>query len=410
MRQYTTPKDQLPPWFETTWELAMPELVRPRLGMSFSGGERNQLFLNLHGDDFKTVTGVSGVDDPGDPRGFCYGDFNRDGFSDFALATRDTPSLQLFENRLPKHAGEHGFIAVRFVGGNDTANAKPGLSPRDAFGATVRLSFGGHTTIREHRAGEGWRTQNSQTMLIGLGTAKEATDLTVRWPSGREQTIDRVPAGSLLTVTETAEATTSEIGSYDRPSRDAELASAPKTAPAVTAPLPPADAEFTVFTSMATWCVACKKHLVNLHRLRDAVPADQIAMVGVPVDPKDSAAKLATYLEKNAPPYELDTSMSAADRARFKQFMVQAVRSDALPATLIVRRDGTPVYASMGTPTLSEVRDVLARSDVLALRTAHKFRTPPADDANRWFLAAGGGAICLILLLVAVSRRRRAAI
>ena len=49
-------------------------------------------------------------------------------------------------------------------------------------------------------------TQNSTTMLIGIGEAQSVKSVTVRWPSGVQQTVELVSPGTLLTVRENAEA------------------------------------------------------------------------------------------------------------------------------------------------------------------------------------------------------------
>ncbi|MFP6864576.1 MAG: ASPIC/UnbV domain-containing protein [Roseibacillus sp.] len=57
-----------------------------------------------------------------------------------------------------------------------------------------------------HTCGQGVFTQNSTTMLIGIGEAQSVKSVTVRWPSGVQQTAESVSPGTLLTVRENAEA------------------------------------------------------------------------------------------------------------------------------------------------------------------------------------------------------------
>ena len=56
---------------------------------------------------------------------------------------------------------------------------------------------------REHRCGEGFASQNSRTLLIGIGEHEVAEQIRIRWPSGRSTELGEVAAGSLVTVFET---------------------------------------------------------------------------------------------------------------------------------------------------------------------------------------------------------------
>jgi thiol-disulfide isomerase/thioredoxin len=120
-----------------------------------------------------------------------------------------------------------------------------------------------------------------------------------------------------------------------------------------------ADAVLSMYTAMATWCPSCRREIGSLNRLRDAVDTEHVAMFGVPVDPKDSVAMLDEYVQNAAPPYELLKELPLDKRAEFKEFIRRALHTDALPATVIVDQNGTPLYVSPGVPTLSHVRALL---------------------------------------------------
>src|SRR5262245_47412604 len=97
-----------------------PEQIRagrtPDDGVSFSGHERDNLFINLGDGQFKDVSGVSGANDPGDGRVFALLDFDRDGWWDIASINANTPSLKLYENRFGAESAwrsEHNSIALR---------------------------------------------------------------------------------------------------------------------------------------------------------------------------------------------------------------------------------------------------------------------------------------------------------
>ena len=173
--------------------------------VSVSGHERNHLFLSRWAEQFIDISGVSGLDHVGDSRVFVLFDFDRDGWQDVALINANAPLLQLFRNQIGTTTTEgesRGIIALRFVGGNDTAGPSEGSSARDGYGALATLDLGDFVTRREHRAGEGFAAQNSATMIVGVGTRPLIASVAVRWPSGKVQETADVRAGALLTVYE----------------------------------------------------------------------------------------------------------------------------------------------------------------------------------------------------------------
>lgn len=185
---------------------------RVKARSSFSGGERDHLFLSEHGQQFVDLAGLSGLDAPGDGRSFVIWDYDRDGWSDVAVASSNRPWLALYHNELgawpagelASHEEATNFVAIRFHGGNQSDGADSRWAPRDGAGALVEFEVGPARLVREYRLGEGLAAQNSGTLLIGLGTAERAERLTVRWPSGRVQVLAPVAAGELIDVWEDA--------------------------------------------------------------------------------------------------------------------------------------------------------------------------------------------------------------
>lgn len=168
-------------------------------GSSFSGHERDHLWLQGADGRFVELSGVSGLDHEGDGRAWARIDVDGDGGPDIVTVSANTPALQLFENRIPERGGA---VGLRLVGGNRTAAASPGWSARDAFGARVVVRVGDRVLHRELRAGEGMAGQSSRTLLIGLGDAAQADAVEVRWPSGRTTHHGPVLAGGRRTLHE----------------------------------------------------------------------------------------------------------------------------------------------------------------------------------------------------------------
>ena len=175
-------------------------------GASFSGNERDSVYLNKGGKEFVSISGITGLDDPGDGRSFAILDYDRDGWPDLVVASATAPTLQLYRNQMGDKSSsdvrKNQMVAVRFVGGNHAAAPSNEWSSRDGYGAVVTVDLDGMTLVREHRAGEGLAAQNSATMLIGIGDRNAARSMTVRWPSGKTQDIGKVAANMLVTVYE----------------------------------------------------------------------------------------------------------------------------------------------------------------------------------------------------------------
>ena len=62
------------------------------------------------------------------------------------------------------------------------------ISGRDAIGAQVRVEAGGATHVRQLTAGDGYLASNQRQLIFGLGNSDRVDSLSVKWPSGMEQT------------------------------------------------------------------------------------------------------------------------------------------------------------------------------------------------------------------------------
>ena len=353
----------------TTATLSLSDITS---GVSFSGHERDCLFVNRGGKSFGDLSGVSGLDDPSDGRNLAVWDYDRDGWPDIATTNLNTPTLRLYHNDLGGvlSQDDHEFVALRFVGGNKASKSSRKFSPRDGYGARVTLAASGAKLVREHRAGEGFAVQNSDTMLVGLGKADKVDSLTVRWPSGQKQTIEGVAAGSLVTLYE------------DPPAgKDAAVTTPYKRAKAAPIKLPPrplpvpdfgsrvldlgkdkaGKAPLRLYLTMATWCGPCAREVPVLNRLRAALPAADVAMLAIPVDAEDKADKLGAFMAEQKPPYTLLDDVSQGDVAKVKEMIKGEMLGDGLPAAIVTDADGRVLRIQFGAPTVSQLRELSAR-------------------------------------------------
>lgn len=340
---------------------------------SFSGHERNCFFVNHEGREFSDQSSLSGLDQIADSRSFVIWDFDHDGASDLGLVNANYPLLNLYHNQIARSdrgPSRGSFVALQFTGGNHSAYAHPELSARDAYGAVVQIKTATQQLLREHRCGEGFAAQNSATLLVGLGEAHQIDELTVRWPSGKIERWENLPVGSLLQIYETPEVSperkTMVIAPYQAAelpwkTRDAHRPSSltrhafPKLDIAsLMSPGEQADRPLYLLTTMATWCEACHRHHPHLERLA-AHFGDQLALLGIPVDPIETPEELTAHAQKFKLPYRVLTEIAPERRDTIVNMIRREYDTESIPSSVLVNREGQVLQIFLGTPTTSEV-------------------------------------------------------
>jgi hypothetical protein len=152
------------------------------------------LFWNTHNGKFKNVSldAGPGVMEATNSHGLAAADVDNDGSVELLVNNADAPPSLL------KNDGEHGnWLLLKLIG--TKAN-------RDAIGARVTLSAGGHVQMREVRSGGSYVSQSDLRLHFGLGQAKKADWLQIRWPIQPPdvEKIENVPANRILTIREGA--------------------------------------------------------------------------------------------------------------------------------------------------------------------------------------------------------------
>jgi len=169
---------------------------------SLSGRERNRMFLRW-GENYSDVTLVSGADDLADGRSFGLIDFDNDGWQDIALMALNAPRFKLYRNEMAEHYPDNRSFRFKLRGGHQGATVSTELSNRDAVGARVLVTFKSGKKLMMHKqSGEGFASQNSESLSIGIPKDDEVTQLDVRWPSGKTSVVESPDNEKVLMIDE----------------------------------------------------------------------------------------------------------------------------------------------------------------------------------------------------------------
>ena len=121
-------------------------------------------------------------------RGLALADLDTNGQMDLVVSNQDErPSIFLNEG-VP---GNWAMFKLRGTRSN-----------RSAIGARVTVRAGGVTQMREVKSGGSYLSQSDLRLHFGLGPAKTLDEVTIRWPSGRVQTLRGLPSNRLHVVRE----------------------------------------------------------------------------------------------------------------------------------------------------------------------------------------------------------------
>ena len=323
---------------------------------SLSGHERNKLYLNDgNGSSFSERSGLSGLDDEADGRAFAVFDYDRDGWSDLVLVNAMNPLTRLFHNEMNDGDRSGNFIALSFKGGNRTAIASE-WSNRDGYGARVEVRKGEEIIEREHRCGQGYGSQNSAVMIVGIGDWEEVDEVIVRWPSGRKSAHTKVKDGEWLTV--------DERGGQERKPyrRDVELEQKSLLGKADFPLGYLSKARLTVWKGMATWCPACARYRPHFEHLKAMTRGLGVEFRGFPLDEKEDSETLVAYQNKHDLPYTLLTDTSMFGRKKTEVFLQRWIGAAELPypTSVVTNQRGEVVWVGAGAPTVSELRRFLS--------------------------------------------------
>jgi len=262
-------------------------------GFSFSGYERDPLYLNLGNKKFMDISGVSGIDSITDGRAGVFGDFDNDGDLDVFSTTIQNQSHLLFRNNVGG-AGNH--LRVVLEGGVDNTI--------DAFGSVVRVKTSAGILTKIKSGGSGFISQHDPRLLFGLGKDARAESLEVTWANGKVERFSgeflagstvklkegsgRVQQTKLIAANLPDPLTKAEMIaqglkiSLGKPLPNFKVRSVTGTASSMKRQMKPG--RQTLINIWATWCIPCAKEMPELEAMRKEFSGLGIDVVGLNVD------------------------------------------------------------------------------------------------------------------------------
>ena len=267
-------------------------------GFSFSGYERDPLYLNLGGKKFTDISGVSGIDSITDGRAGVFADFDNDGDLDVFSTTIQNQAHLLFRNNVGQ---DNNYLRIDLEGDKQT-----GL---DAFGAVVRVKTSAGILTKIKSGGSGFISQHDARLLFGLGKDKQAESVEVTWTNGVVEKFeaDAKNGATLLLKKGAGKAQNITVGKANLPNplTKAEIF-AQGLKIKIGQPLPDFAVKTlngaassvkkqmkagrqTLINVWATWCVPCAKEMPELERMRSKLAANKIDLIGLNVDTEKGA-------------------------------------------------------------------------------------------------------------------------
>ncbi|HEX4809525.1 MAG TPA: CRTAC1 family protein [Bryobacteraceae bacterium] len=153
--------------------------------------QEHTLFRGLGNGRFEDVSRQAGqvLSNRTVARGACFADYDNDGKVDAFVVNLGAQGTLL--HNVSSDAGH--WIAIKLVGAK---------SNRDGIGARVEVVAGAKRQTAERVASSGYLSQDDGRLHFGLGAMTTVDKVIVHWPSGREQTIEKLAADRVLTIEE----------------------------------------------------------------------------------------------------------------------------------------------------------------------------------------------------------------
>lgn len=163
--------------------------IYPELGADFV--QPRSVYWNARNGAFADVSAGAGeaVTAPRCSRGMAAGDLDGDGTPELVIVNQNGAPLVLRNET----ASRGNWLICELEGTR---------SNRSALGARVTVVAGSLRQTAEVQSGGSYLSQSDLRLHFGLGTAKAAESIEVRWPSGAKQMLRSVEANRVVKITE----------------------------------------------------------------------------------------------------------------------------------------------------------------------------------------------------------------
>lgn len=356
-------------------------------GKSWSGNERNCVQLNCGDGTFVDISAATGLDFLDDGRAVASTDWDGDGDLDLWLKNRTGPQLRFIRNDA---VSKQSFVTIEL---------EDPKGNRDAIGARVKVVADDKPYSRVLFAGDGYLSQSSKRLVIGLDGTRQIDEVTVIWPDGKADSFAdikinrayRIKRGEVPTLLPMrAPRTIAARAPEDRPAPAARLV---LKVPLPLAPslikslaIPPASGP-TLVSVWAHWCKPCHVELREFLQRRADFTATGLQLVPINIDrPNRQSEAEAVWADiTNEVPTDIepqwgDERTAAVVAALLEHVREQPVESLPLPLNLLISPDGQLQVVYLGVVDTDEILRDAATYGRNAVKASQRFQFE-----GRWY-------------------------
>ena len=166
------------------------DVASPNMASRVHVDQLNTVFRNLNGKwEALTEEAGFGAQPPRRHRGAAVADFNGDGKLDLVVTALSAPA-EIWINDSP---GMNHWLGFALQGTK---------SNRDGIGARIKVTAAGKVQFNHMTTASGYASSSAGPVHFGLGDARVADEVEIRWPSGTVQTLKNVAADRVVQVVE----------------------------------------------------------------------------------------------------------------------------------------------------------------------------------------------------------------
>ncbi len=365
-------------------------------GKSFSGHEKNCVFLNLAGNGFVDVSGLSGINFEDDARALVSCDWDFDGDKDLWITSRTSPRLRLLVNHSENSQPKSNFVSVWLKGDGNQIS-------KDPFGSSIKLYLKNNSKplTRLLQAGDAFLSQESRWLHFSFPKIEDIDYLEVCWPGGRKQKLQSIEENNFYVVEFNQKPTIwlppksrKELHISKQTPNSKESKS--RIIPISRLPLP------SVYTSIdgesseilkselkgpllinlwATWCGPCHEELISLTSNKAKIRSNGLDIMALNVEEKD-ARKAGEILAKIKWPFEAGnaTSQTVLNLDLFQRGLLDRWETMPVPSSFLVDKNGEVAVIYKGPVDSNQIIEDMALLEM----NSNELRDKATPFTGRW--------------------------